>query len=153
MNRSLVLAWALSAGVLAGCSAARIQAGAELHDPASPRAAAAPVVGPPIRLVPDTFDSAYIVRVARVSADSTEAPSGAVTAPPASIHPHGGMPMGRPEVPSAPLAPARAATTRAHDHPSTAAAYACPMHPEVTDSSPSQCPKCGMTLVRQKEKP
>ena len=28
--------------------------------------------------------------------------------------------------------------------------YACPMHPEVTDTKPSRCPKCGMTLVPQK---
>jgi len=27
------------------------------------------------------------------------------------------------------------------------ALYACPMHPEVTDTKPSRCPKCGMTLV------
>jgi heavy metal-binding protein len=27
--------------------------------------------------------------------------------------------------------------------------YACPMHPEVTDTKPSKCPKCGMTLVRK----
>ncbi|TMQ60560.1 MAG: hypothetical protein E6K76_00780, partial [Candidatus Eisenbacteria bacterium] len=33
-----------------------------------------------------------------------------------------------------------------------AALYACPMHPEVTDSIPSKCPKCGMTLVRKKER-
>ncbi|HXJ63135.1 MAG TPA: multicopper oxidase domain-containing protein, partial [Actinomycetota bacterium] len=25
--------------------------------------------------------------------------------------------------------------------------YACPMHPEVTDTEPSRCPKCGMNLV------
>lgn len=32
------------------------------------------------------------------------------------------------------------------------ALYACPMHPEVTDTKPSRCPKCGMTLVPQKGK-
>ena len=25
--------------------------------------------------------------------------------------------------------------------------YACPMHPEVTDTTASDCPKCGMKLV------
>lgn len=33
--------------------------------------------------------------------------------------------------------PAPAATIR----------YACPMHPEVTDTKASDCPKCGMKLV------
>ncbi len=28
-----------------------------------------------------------------------------------------------------------------------ATVYACPMHPEVTDTKASACPKCGMTLV------
>jgi FtsP/CotA-like multicopper oxidase with cupredoxin domain len=28
-----------------------------------------------------------------------------------------------------------------------ASSYACPMHPEVTDTEPSSCPKCGMKLV------
>jgi FtsP/CotA-like multicopper oxidase with cupredoxin domain len=29
----------------------------------------------------------------------------------------------------------------------TSSSYSCPMHPEVTDSEPSTCPKCGMRLV------
>jgi manganese oxidase len=29
----------------------------------------------------------------------------------------------------------------------TAALYTCPMHPDVIQSKPGQCPKCGMTLV------
>jgi hypothetical protein len=36
----------------------------------------------------------------------------------------------------------------AHEH----AVYACPMHPEVTSDQPGKCPKCGMTLVKKKEK-
>ncbi len=28
--------------------------------------------------------------------------------------------------------------------------YVCPMHPEVTSSSPGRCPKCGMDLVPKK---
>ncbi|MBI4615482.1 MAG: hypothetical protein HY720_17830 [Planctomycetes bacterium] len=29
------------------------------------------------------------------------------------------------------------------------ATYSCPMHPDVTRSSPGQCPKCGMDLERR----
>ena len=32
------------------------------------------------------------------------------------------------------------------EHQTEAAKYACPMHPEVTDTKASKCPKCGMTL-------
>lgn len=31
--------------------------------------------------------------------------------------------------------------------PEPATRYACPMHPEVTDTKASDCPKCGMKLV------
>lgn len=30
--------------------------------------------------------------------------------------------------------------------------YACPMHPEVTSTTPGKCPKCGMTLVKRETK-
>ena len=33
------------------------------------------------------------------------------------------------------------------DADATATAYVCPMHPEVTDSQASSCPKCGMRLI------
>ena len=35
----------------------------------------------------------------------------------------------------------------------SAPSYACPMHPEVVQSSPGQCPKCGMKLVPQQTPP
>lgn len=28
--------------------------------------------------------------------------------------------------------------------------YTCPMHPEILKKAPGECPKCGMTLVKQK---
>jgi Heavy metal binding domain len=35
--------------------------------------------------------------------------------------------------------------------PAAVASYTCPMHPEVRTTAPGRCPKCGMTLVPQKE--
>ena len=35
-------------------------------------------------------------------------------------------------------------------HNMAAAVYICPMHPEVTEGKPGQCPKCGMNLVPKK---
>lgn len=51
--------------------------------------------------------------------------------------------------------PPRSATPSHDGHSSTASPaapaaatrYACPMHPEVTDTKASDCPKCGMKLV------
>ncbi|HSN62007.1 MAG TPA: heavy metal-binding domain-containing protein, partial [Ferruginibacter sp.] len=30
--------------------------------------------------------------------------------------------------------------------------YTCPMHPEIHVPKPGDCPKCGMTLVKEKPK-
>jgi hypothetical protein len=40
-----------------------------------------------------------------------------------------------------------------HEHHSAnmhAAQYTCSMHPEVVQSSPGKCPKCGMELAEKK---
>ena len=33
---------------------------------------------------------------------------------------------------------------------SSAVKYTCPMHPEVVQDTPGNCPKCGMALVEKK---
>jgi heavy metal-binding protein len=52
-----------------------------------------------------------------------------------------------------------AAQEESHDHhghgmepgEESAEVYVCPMHPEVTSSTPGKCPKCGMDLVKEKK--
>ena len=36
--------------------------------------------------------------------------------------------------------------------PSEATVYTCPMHPEIRESKPGKCPKCGMKLVPAEKK-
>ncbi len=49
-------------------------------------------------------------------------------------------------------APSSGDSTSKQPSPPGAATFVSPMHPDVTDTKASQCPKCGMTLVRRKEK-
>lgn len=44
---------------------------------------------------------------------------------------------------------ARACAAHAEARTPPAAAYACPMHSEVTSDAPGRCSKCGMDLVRR----
>ncbi|MBL8956885.1 MAG: hypothetical protein JNK82_39290 [Myxococcaceae bacterium] len=54
-----------------------------------------------------------------------------------------------PASPDAPEAPLPARSTALDDRssePAAASGYTCPMHPEVHQSAPGRCPKCGMSL-------
>ena len=46
-------------------------------------------------------------------------------------------------------APAGTGARRGQPTRTAEGAYTCPMHPEVTRSSPGKCPKCGMDLVEK----
>ncbi len=56
--------------------------------------------------------------------------------------PHAGHAPATPTAAPAPATPPKAKTT-----PAPKAAYACPMHPEVTSDGPASCRICGMDLV------
>ncbi|HET8939627.1 MAG TPA: heavy metal-binding domain-containing protein [Polyangiales bacterium] len=64
------------------------------------------------------------------SSEAEEAPARAIATSLASD------PLG--EQPSAPAQ---------HAHDEDATIYTCPMHPEVQQAGPGECPKCGMKLV------
>src|SRR5207249_1278046 len=116
--------------------------------PESPRAPEGTPTAFRSPLRPDEFDGAV------VDSSATKRDSAATSATPeermAPMHHHGpaaaqsgspsSMRSGRDKVASPLPGP-------------HAAIYACPMHPDVTDTTASKCPKCGMTLVRRKEKP
>lgn len=79
----------------------------------------------------------------------TIAPSTASTAAPADsvssmVHDHDGGHAGH----GAAQPSASASTGSAK--PAQSVSYVCPMHPEVTSSSPGLCPKCNMKLVPKK---
>jgi hypothetical protein len=38
-----------------------------------------------------------------------------------------------------------------HEGQESETLYVCPMHPEVTSTTPGKCPKCGMTLVKKEK--
>ena len=46
-------------------------------------------------------------------------------------------------------APALATDSTAMPADMAAVRYTCPMHPEIHESGPGQCPKCHMDLVRE----
>lgn len=71
--------------------------------------------------------------------------------PDAGQHQHGGINHGMNGMGAmqsgASSAPSNAASQPAQ--PAAAAAYVCPMHPDVTSDKPVKCSKCGMKLVKK----
>lgn len=137
--------------VVAGCAAGTSEPRSHANHPANPSAPEAPVHTQLARLSPDDFDNMF-VGVVGGAGESPAAPAPA-EGDSMLMHHHQGMtPAGEPG-PTAPREPARRDSMRTHVLEAERAVYVCPMHPVVTDTTASKCPKCGMTLVRQKEKP
>lgn len=66
---------------------------------------------------------------------------------------------GHPAEPGAPAATLHEAMRPEGSHAApgaaaeTAVIYTCPMHPEIRQSGPGECPKCGMDLVPETQAP
>ena len=151
--RARVLAACASVFVSLACASSQLDSGPD--HPASPQAATAPL--PP------------------VGGELSEAESVAPVATPAdgaaATHEHQGSPEGHRTEPasdaSQPTGTGGSSEGQHHSHANTASSapaahehrqagstseaaaqkWTCPMHPEVIQSEPGKCPKCGMTLV------
>jgi hypothetical protein len=146
-----IIAWicsALLALLLAGCGSAGALRRPTHLDPADARA---PSVTSELRsfvLGEDEFDRAVSIAMEPATDPALAPPSvEAVDEPDSSAqeeHMQHETDGPRPKAIAAPRPKPKAARKE-----SRAALYVCPMHPEVTDTKPSKCPKCGMTLVRK----
>lgn len=140
-----VQAWLLAASMAlqgAGCASTQMESSPE--HPASPRAAEAPL--PPVGEALSEPQEPSAQQPEGDTANSSAAPSHDTALPP----------------PTTGAAPGQGAAHGGHqDHaaahgsqgaPASAGAeqaerWTCPMHPEVVQSGPGKCPKCGMKLV------
>ena len=86
----------------------------------------------------------YVVASAGCSGELAErAPANDPTSAAAAEAPFHPTPAYQPDPLLSPVPP-KAEQPAGHDH---GAVFVCPMHPEVKQSQPGKCPKCGMTLV------
>jgi hypothetical protein len=133
-------------------------------DPANP--AAAEGAAPAMTSLADTPAPMPAAEAPPDRADHQHSHGGAPAAPPAAEppvapatteHQHGDSHEANPPVPKAKGDTAATAKKKAPakdkgaGKPTTI--YTCPMHPEVRSSKPGRCPKCGMKLVPQADKP
>ena len=59
---------------------------------------------------------------------------------------------GHPGAPTAKLERSDALSPHYGESASAVSAYTCPMHPEISQKDPGNCPICGMKLVPKQEK-
>jgi len=134
--------------MLAGCSPRAAPLRVDARHPASPRAPEGRPA-PGWNLQADEFDQTVAAAPVVGGADGDSA---------MPAHKEHAAPAHRGHAPDSKVpalkaaAPSPKSPVSARDRAQPAAIYACPMHPEVTDTTASECPKCGMTLVRRKEK-
>jgi hypothetical protein len=150
MLRLAVLVGLLVSTALAGCGAGTNAVRLDVHHPANPCAPAAPTAASAFRLQPDEFDQAVLPAAPGGAADSSTAPGAPKTLVEPSAHRHPASGAGK--TPPAMHTTHRPGPTTT-PQPREPAIYACPMHPDITDTTASSCPKCGMTLVRRREQP
>ncbi len=132
---------------LTGCATSEKVVQSYLRQPTDPRAAAPPQAVTFAHLQPDEFDQA--VSPADVGVDSLAAPAQLGAPTDSSAHRAAKTKAGPTH------SPGHTRGKAAPKPPTTAkrVIYACPMHPDVTDTTASVCPKCGMTLEPREEKP
>jgi hypothetical protein len=149
MPRFTTFSALISLTMLASCGPRTVPLRVDARHPASPHAPEGRPVPEWIGLLADEFDQAVApARVGVGAASDSGMPAHEEHAAPAH---RGHDPGSRAPAPKA-VTPSPRPPGSARDTAQPAATFACPMHPEVTDTRASECPKCGMTLVRQKEK-
>lgn len=150
MLRSAVFLGLFVTTVLAGCGAGTKVLRLDGRHPADARAPEAPVAAFGFRLQPDEFDQAVMVDTSGSAGNGPTAPPAPETRSPSPVRHHepgrAGAPLSKPT-------PSGSGSVTPDPQSRVRAIYACPMHAEVTDTTASDCPKCGMTLVRRKARP
>ena len=142
--RSTILRGLLVTSVIAGCASGR-QVMRQEASRALDGAADSVRMGAVFRLEADEFDQPVTASLS-TGGDSTVAPP----PPPAPTHQHGSKKPMRSPLRSV---SSRSGSANPGRQPATRIIFACPMHPDVTDTTDSICPKCGMTLEPRQEKP
>jgi len=132
---------------LTGCGGGAATVRLDSHHPASPYGPEAVATAPPLALVPDEFDRAVVGATTRVPKERSDTAPATDHAAPTHSHPTSTAQQSTAAARGTGSADSTA--TRA-DEPETAI-FVCPMHPEVTDTTASKCPKCGMKLVPKEE--
>ena len=125
---------------LAACASSQVEAGPE--HPASAEAPQAPV-----QPVGEALNQDYAPGAAAAPTTAGSAPASGHSE---AEHSAAGHSMGT-SPPSAQSESTRAAPTTQGEKQEER--WTCPMHPEVIQSKPGNCPKCGMKLVPMEPKP